>query len=476
MVHMLTYRLAKVSSRLANGVKAGIQGFKENNSNGDSEEDHIGTDQERPKKKAASYQPTYDDKGNRIPSLVRKAYEFDRDKLAKSLDIYPYFKDIVWISDDLTSLKLKEFDRDILVFGSNDYLSSAKRQESIQASIEATYAFGTGLGGSRIMRTTSIHSKLEEELTEFVGTDDALLYPAGYLANLGFECLFSKDEREGHIIFDRSIHNSLLAGAILSRAKLHRYNHGDIGQLEEILDKIGTDPHKMIVVDGVYSMEGDIENLPALYELAEEHNCVLFVDDAHGIGVIGRKLNNPNHLNDGSGTARHFGLNPNVPKMLTSFTFSKSLGGLGGVILGTERNINYLRNNSNSQIFAASSPAGLVAAAYSNLQLLRKEPERIKKLWDNSVRMRKGLKSVGFEIGGHNDIPILPLYVRDQVDTLYFAKFLLQEGIYVNAIVQPGVRPKSELLRISIMDSHTCQQIDYAIEIIEKVGKKLGVI
>jgi 7-keto-8-aminopelargonate synthetase-like enzyme len=267
-----------------------------------------------------------------------------------------------------------------------------------------------------------------------------------------------------HILADKSNHASLVEGCRLALGNFYRFTHNDMDSLEERLKKLDPDAAKLIVVDGVFSMEGDIINLPAICRLAKAHNAIVMVDDAHSIGVLGK---------DGRGTADHFGLTDQVHLIMG--TFSKSLASLGGFIASDAATIDFLKHNSRTVIFSASMSPANAAAVLAAVKIMTSEPERIQQLWKNTERMKKGLASLGFDLGA-SETPIMPVYVRDMLKTFQFCKRLQEEGIFVNPVVSPGVPPGMDMLRVSLMATHTFAQIDLALEKFQKVAKELAII
>jgi 8-amino-7-oxononanoate synthase len=307
-----------------------------------------------------------------------------------------------------------------------------------------------------------IHIELEEALARLVNKPAVLLYSTGFQVNLGVISVMAG--KGDYILADKSNHASLNEGCLLSPAELQRFTHNDMRALEHRLRKLDSNAGKLIVVDGVFSMEGDVIRLPDLIRLAREHNAAVMVDDAHAIGVLGEH---------GAGTASHFGLVEDVHLIMG--TFSKSLASLGGFIAADAATIDYLKHHSRTLIFSASMSPANAAAVKAALEIMVSEPQRIQNLWRNTERMKKGLASLGFDLGASQS-PILPVYIRELLRTFRFCKRLEEEGVFVNPVVSPGVAPGHELLRISLMATHTDKQIDFALDKMAKVGKELGVI
>jgi len=349
------------------------------------------------------------------------------------------------------------------MFGSNSYLGLTNHPKVKEAAKAALEKYGTGCAGSRFLNgTLDIHLKLEDSLARLMGKEAALVYSTGFQVNLGvISALAGKGD---YILADKSDHASIIEGCRLSLAECVRFAHRDMRGLANRLQKIRREAGKLIVVDGVFSMEGDLIQLPELCRLAEEHRAVVMVDDAHGIGVLGRH---------GAGTSSHFGLTDKVHLIMG--TFSKSLASLGGFIAADAATIDFLKHTSRELIFSASMSPANAAAVLAAVEIMLAEPERIQRLWQATDRMKKGLLSLGFDLGA-SETPILPVYCRDLVTTFRFCKRLHEESIFVNPVVSPGVAPGQELIRLSLMATHTDKQIDFALEKLGKVGKELGLL
>jgi 8-amino-7-oxononanoate synthase len=349
------------------------------------------------------------------------------------------------------------------MLGSNSYLGLTNHPKIKEAARAAVAHYGTGCAGSRFLNgTLQIHIELEQRLAELMKKEAILLYSTGYQVNLGvISALVGRGE---YILADKSNHASIVAGCMLSQGKFIRFAHRDMAALASRLEQIGPEESKLIVVDGVFSMEGDIIQLPELVALAKQYNAVVMVDDAHSIGVLGPQ---------GAGTAAHFGLTDDVHLIMG--TFSKSLASLGGFIAADAATIDYLKHNSSAVIFSASMSPANAAAVLAAIEIMVAEPERIARLWHNTERMKQGLISLGFDLGA-SQTPILPLYVRDLVKTFRFCKRLEEEGVFVNPVVSPGVPPGQELLRLSLMATHTDAQIDFALDKMNRVARELGLL
>lgn len=366
--------------------------------------------------------------------LQEKLAKYDLPQQIKAKGVYPYFRCIE--SEQNTEVIMSG--RKVLMFGSNSYLGLTNHPKVIEAAVEATRKYGTGCAGSRFLNgTLDLHLQLEKELAEFVGKEDAIIYSTGFQVNLGVvSCVTG---REDYVICDELDHASIVEGRRLSFSTILKFKHNDMESLEKELQKCRPDAVKLIVVDGVFSMEGDIANLPEIVRLSKKYDANIMVDEAHGLGVLG---------NHGRGTCDHFGLTKEVDLIMG--TFSKSLAAIGGFIAADESIINYLRHNSRSYIFSASNTPAATAAARAALQIMKNEPERIEHLWDITNYSLKCFRELGFEIG-HTSTPIIPLYVRDMEKTFMVTKMLFDEGVFVNPVVPPACSPNDTLIRFSLM-------------------------
>ena len=393
------------------------------------------------------------------PPLLRKAKNFTRSREIKALGLYPYFRPISSAQDTEVTIHGQK----VLMLGSNSYLGLTNHPE-IKAAVQAAVdKYGSGCAGSRFLNgTLDIHIELEEALARLVGKESVLLYSTGFQANFG--TISTMVGRGEYVIADKEDHASIMDGCLLSMGTLARYNHNDTESLENCLRKIDPAAGKLIVVDGVFSMSGDIVPLPETVNLAEKYRAALMVDDAHGIGVMGR---------NGRGTCDHFGLTDRVHIIMG--TFSKSLASLGGFIASDADTIEYLKHHSRSLIFSASMTPANAAAVLAALKIMHHEPERIERLWRNTGLMKEGLRSLGFNLGA-SQTPILPVFCYEDERTLRMAMRLHQEGVFVNSVLPPGVPPNKCLIRISLMATHTENQIQTALEKLKKVGRELGLI
>ena len=391
--------------------------------------------------------------------LFEKCKEFTEAKRVMEVGLYPYFVPIE--SEQGTEVLING--RKILMLGSNSYLGLVTHPKVKEAAINAIKKYGTGCAGSRFLNgTLDIHLELEERLAKFTGKEAALLFSTGFQVNLGtISALVGKGE---YVIMDKSDHASIVDAARLSFGIAKRYLHNDMNSLERLLKKLDYDTPKLIVVDGVYSMDGDIANLPELVRLKKKYNAQVMVDDAHAVGVIGK---------NGSGTADYYGLTDETDLIMA--TFSKSFASLGGFIAADEYVIHYLKHYARSLIFSASITPASTAACLAALDIMESEPERIEKLWANTDRMRKGLQEMGYDTAT-SCTPIIPVIIGDNDKVLLMRRMLFDEGIFVNPVVSPAVPKNKTLVRVSLMATHTFDQIDFALEKFKEIGKKLDII
>jgi 8-amino-7-oxononanoate synthase len=391
--------------------------------------------------------------------MQQKLAKYDAPQKAKALGVYPYFRAIESDQDTEVIINGKK----VLMFGSNSYLGLTNHPKIIEAAIEATKKYGTGCAGSRFLNgTLDIHTQLEQRLAEFVGKEEAIIYSTGFQVNLGVvSCLTG---RADYIIWDELDHASIIEGRRLAFSTQLKYKHNDMESLEKVLKSLPEDKVKLIVTDGVFSMEGDVANLPEIVRLAEKYNAATYVDEAHGIGVFGR---------NGRGTCDHFGVTKDVDLIMG--TFSKSFASLGGFIATDAVTANYLRHNSRSYIFSASITPASTAAANAALDIMLSEPERIDNLWEITNYALDGFRNMGCEIG-NTSTPIIPLYIRDNNKTFMITRELFDEGLFVNPVVSPAVPSQDTLIRFSLMATHTKEQLDFAFDKIEKIFKKYEVI
>ena len=391
-------------------------------------------------------------------NLKQKLSLYDAPQKVIQAGIYPYFRAIESDQDTVVIMNGKK----VLMFGSNSYLGLTNHPRIKEAAKKAIDKYGTGCAGSRFLNgTLDIHIELEKRLASFVGKDEALCYSTGFQVNLGVVSVLAG--RSDYILLDELDHASLIEGSRLSFSKVMKFAHNDMVSLEKKLMTCDKDAIKVIVVDGIFSMEGDIAKLPEIVELAEKYNAEIMIDDAHSLGVIGQ---------NGSGTASHFGLTHKVDLIMG--TFSKSLASLGGFIAADKEVINFIKHNSRSLIFSASMTPASVATVLEAINIIENEPQRIEKLWENTSYALETFKSLGFNTG-KSESPIIPLFIGDDIKALKLTQILLEDGIFINPVVSPAVPKEDSLIRYSLMATHTKEQIDISIEKIFKAAKKLGV-
>lgn len=373
--------------------------------------------------------------------------------------MYPYFRQIT--SKQGTEVEMGG--HKVLMFGSNAYTGLTGDQRVIDAAKAALDKYGSGCAGSRFLNgTLDLHVQLEKELAEFVDKDDALCFSTGFSVNAGVIAMVVG--RGDYIICDDRDHASIVDGRRLSFARQLHYKHNDMDDLENILKSLPYDAVKLIVVDGVFSMEGDLANLPAIVELKHKYNCSVMVDEAHGIGVFGR---------DGRGVCDYFGLTDEVDLIMG--TFSKSLASIGGFIAGDFDTINYLRHTCRTYIFSASDTPAATAAAMEALHIIQKEPERIEKLWAVTKYALRRFREEGFEIGD-TESPIIPLYVRDATKTFVVTKLAYDNGVFINSVIPPACAPQDTLVRFALMATHTEEQVERGVQILKKIFVEQGII
>jgi 8-amino-7-oxononanoate synthase len=403
--------------------------------------------------RALRLRPKPEAQGLRLFDKV-KAYKSPAE--VRALGVYPYFRTISSAQDTEVLMEGKK----VLMLGSNSYLGLTNHPRIKEAAKAAVEKYGTGCAGSRFLNgTLEIHLELEAALAKLVKKEAVLLYSTGFQVNLGvISALVGKGD---YVIGDKSNHASIVEGCLLAQGKFLRFPHKDLPALENRLQQLDPEAGKLVVVDGVFSMEGDIVQLPEISRIAELHGAAVMVDDAHAIGVLGRH---------GAGTAAHFGLTDQIHLIMG--TFSKSLASLGGFIASDTATIDYLKHNSRPMIFSASMSPSNAAAVLAAVQIMVQEPERIAQLWRNTERMKAGLARLGFDLGD-SETPILPVYCRDLMLAFHLCKRLQEEGVFVNPVVSPAVAQGHELIRISLMATHTNEQIDFALDKLGKVGKEL---
>jgi 8-amino-7-oxononanoate synthase len=391
--------------------------------------------------------------------LQAKLSKYDAPQKAMQAGIYPYFREIESDQDTVVSINGKK----VLMFGSNSYLGLTNHPKIKEAAKKAIDKYGTGCAGSRFLNgTLDIHIQLENRLAKLVGKDEALCYSTGFQVNLGVVSVLTG--RKDYLLLDELDHASIIEGSRLSFSKVLKFAHNDMKALENKLKKCAHDSIKLIVVDGIFSMEGDIVKLPELVKLAEKYNATIMIDDAHSIGVLGK---------NGSGTASHFKLTDKVDLIMG--TFSKSLASLGGFIASDKDTINYIKHNSRTLIFSASMTPASAASVLAALDIMESEPERTQRLWDVSNYALRNFKAAGFDTG-KSESPIIPLFIRDDIKALKLTQMLLADGVFVNPVVSPAVPKEDCLIRFSLMATHTNEQVDIAVERITKASKALNIL
>ncbi len=390
--------------------------------------------------------------------VFQKCFSFDLDKKVMEKGIYPYFQAL----DGLEGTEVSYHGRKIIMIGSNNYLGLTTHPKVRAAAMKGLEQFGPSCTGSRFLNgTLKLHIELEERLAAFVGKDAALVFSTGMQTNLG--AISALIGRNDVVVTDKDDHASIVDACRLGLGEIKRHVHGDLDQLDRILAKIPKSHGTMVVVDGVFSMGGDIVDLPKLVNVCKKHGTRLYVDDAHSLGVLG----------GGRGTAWHFGLTDQVDIIMG--TFSKSFASLGGFVAGDKDVINYIKHTARSFIFSASLPAPNAMAAFAALEVMETEPEHVQRLWENAAFMLKGYRDLGFNIGA-TQTPIIPVIIGDDEACFRFWKELFDAGVYCNPVVSPAVPQGMALLRTSYMATHRRDQLERVLDIFQKTGKKLGII
>jgi 8-amino-7-oxononanoate synthase len=390
--------------------------------------------------------------------IFEKCGQFTAAREAMDAGLYPYFIPL----DDTEGTEVTVNGRKVIMIGSNNYLGLTTHPKVRAAAIEGIEKYGTSCTGSRFLNgTLKLHQDLERRLAAFVGKEAALVFSTGMQVNLGaISALVGPDD---YVIIDKDNHASIVDGCRLSMGTMKRFRHADLNHLELILQKIPDECGKLVVVDGVFSMGGDIANLPQIIPLCRKYGARLYVDDAHSLGVLG----------NGRGTAAHFGLTDEVDLIMG--TFSKSFASIGGFIAGDEDIIHYIQHQARSLIFSASLPAPNVMTVMAALEIMETEPHHVEQLWENGNKMLRGLKNLGFNTG-NTQTPIIPVIIGENEPTFLTWKLLFERGLYTNPVVSPGVPPGQALLRTSYMATHTEEQLDCALDIMASVGRQLGFI
>ncbi len=390
--------------------------------------------------------------------LLDKVGKFQVARQLMAADLYNYFRVIESAQENTVRYKGKE----IIMLGSNNYLGLTNHPKVKEAARAAIAKYGTGCAGSRFLNgTLDIHIELEEKLAALVGKPKALVFSTGFMVNQGV--LSSLVQRNESIIVDRTDHASIIDGARLSFADVRKYKHNDMENLELVLQN-ERERNKLIIIDGVFSMEGDIARLPEIIELAEKYDAVVMVDDAHGVGVLG---------DHGRGTCNHFGLTERTHLIMG--TFSKSLASVGGFIAADEDTIHFIQHQARSLIFSASMPPGSVASVSAAVDVMLEESWRHEALWRNNDIMRQRLDAAGFDTGP-SETPIIPAIVGEDMTAFIFCRRLIDEGVFVNPVVSPAVEPGNALIRLSLMATHTEDEINKAMDIMERVAREMEII
>ncbi len=392
-------------------------------------------------------------------ALFEKCRQFTQAREIQAAGLYPYFKPISESEDTVVVIEGQQR----IMLGSNNYLGLTHHPKVLEAAGSALKRYGSGCTGSRFLNgSLDLHEKLEASLAEFLGKEACLVFSTGYGANLG---MISGLVGRGETVYlDKLDHACIVDGAKLAFGETQRFNHGDLDGLARLLERNTSGKGTLIVVDGVYSMEGDIADVPELVKLARRHGAALAVDDAHALGVLGPR---------GDGTGAHFGLQHEVD--IIAGTFSKSLASVGGFVAGEEQVIHYLKHKSRPFIFTASLPPANTAGVLAALEVMQQEPERRDQLWANARRLQQGFTSLGFDIGP-TETPIVPVLIGPLETTFVFWRKLYDAGVFTNPVVPPAVPPSQCRLRTSVMATHTAEQIDFALEAFGRIGKELGVI
>ncbi|MEO0126894.1 MAG: pyridoxal phosphate-dependent aminotransferase family protein [candidate division WOR-3 bacterium] len=378
---------------------------------------------------------------------------------AKSINIYPYFTPIESAQDHRVMINGREY----IMIGSNGYLGLAADERLKRAAIEAVQKYGSTCSGSRFLNgTLDIHIRLEKELADFFEKDDGIVFSTGFQTNLGIiSAIAGKDDV---IIIDRQDHASIIDGCRLSFAEVKKFKHNDMNDLERILKSIPHNKGKLIVVDGVFSMEGDVINLPEIVKLKKKFNTRLLVDDAHGIGVMGEH---------GRGVCEHFNLLNEVDIIMG--TFSKSFASLGGFVVAEKDVITHIRHTARALIFSASMTPASVASALTSLEIIKTEPERRKRLWEVTERVRKGFKDIGLDTG-ESITPVIPVIIGEDEKCFAFWKSLFENGVFANPVISPATPPGRALIRTSYMATHTDEDINIVLDVFRRCAKEFGLV
>ena len=391
--------------------------------------------------------------------VFQKCFDFKDADAVRDSGFYPYFRMIGSGQDPVVTMNGQR----VIMLGSNNYLGLTNHPEIKQAAAAALESYGTGTAGSRFLNgTLEIHVELEEKLAEFMGRQAALTFSTGFQVNLGV--ISSLVERKDVVVLDNLVHACIIDGARLSFGRVLKYPHNDMDALEERLRSVDDDRSRLIVVDGVFSMEGDLADLPRIVELKRKFDARLMVDDAHGVGVMGEY---------GRGTMEHFGLEDEAD--LVMGTFSKSLAAVGGFVVGDSKIIDFIKHNARSLMFSAAPPPASVGSVIKALEIIEREPERRQRLWENTDYMKREFTTMGFNTGDSAS-PVIPLVVGEDMAAFKMTFRLQEEGVFANPVVSPAVPEGRALIRTSYMATHTRDHLDRALDAIRKVGREMGVI
>ncbi len=399
-----------------------------------------------------------EDTAGPMPDIFEKASKFTRAREAMELGLYPFFRALNDTEGTIARFEGKE----VVMIGSNNYLGLTTDPRVRQAAKDAIDRYGTSVTGSRFLNgTLQLHLDLDRALANFVRKEAALVFPTGYQTNVGtITAVVGKGD---YVIIDKEDHASIVDGCIMSRGEMKRFNHNDLDSLAYVLSKVPRNAGKLVVVDGVYSMAGDIAPLPEIIEICRRHGARIMVDDAHSIGVLG----------NGRGTAEHFGVTDEVDLIMG--TFSKSFASIGGFIAGNAEIVHYIQHHARSLIFSAALPAPNAMAVHAAVEIIENEPELVQKLWRNAEYMRAGFHKLGYNTGKSNT-PIIPIIIGDEYRTVLTWAALVEEGVYTNPVIPPGVPPNGSLLRTSYMATHEKEHLDRALKAFETVGHNLDLI
>jgi len=391
--------------------------------------------------------------------LFKKCHNFTRADEAKAMGLYPYLTEIEKIEGNHVWVEGKK----ILMVGSNNYLGLFDDQRIKDAVIDATQKYGSSTCGSRFLNGTyTLHVEFEKEIARFMGKEEALIYSTGFQTNLG--TISAIAGRNDIIIIDRMVHASIIDSVRLSFAEIVKFKHNDMKDLKDKLDGLPKKKGKLIIVDGVFSMEGDLANLPEIVKLARKHKARLMVDDAHGVGVMGK---------NGRGTAEHFGLEDEADLIMT--TFSKSFASLGGFVTGKRKVIDYLKHHARPFIFSASITPASLGAARKALEIIKSEPQRRERLWEISKTVNKELTAMGYSTG-NTETPIIPVFIGDIEKTFMLWRFLRNFGIFATPVIAPAVPPEDTCIRTSYTATHTDEDLEFVLKGFYEGGKALGLI